>query len=104
MEAGNRAIAQNLIQQAEKIGDRLEHASKSLDSRIALLEKSKTNIAQILELQERLDKNLRSIARDGHIEVVLTEIREHLSELKPLLKQLNKPRRITLVETEDKIE
>ncbi len=95
-------IKHDFIQQTKTISFQLEQASKTLENRIQALEKCTSNISAIVDLQSSLDQSLRTLEKTAQLEQVLIEVKTYLAELKPVLQQLNKPRKITLIETDGK--
>jgi hypothetical protein len=84
------------------ISQELQKAAIALDSRIAALENCANQVARIVEFQKSLEESLRALEKTAQLEQVLEEVRLNLADLKPVLDKLNKPRRITLVEAEEK--
>ncbi|GAB4542775.1 MAG: MotA/TolQ/ExbB proton channel family protein [Pleurocapsa sp.] len=97
----NVAIANDLNQQTSAISRQLEHAAQALEQRVAALEQAANKISHLQQLQEGLERSFASLEKTAQLEQVLVGVRENLSRLQPLLQQLNKPRRITLVEQDD---
>lgn len=98
LQSNNSNVAHGLTYQAEQIRQQLEEAAMSLESRVVSLEKSSIQISKIVQLQQSLDKTVNNLEKTAQLEKVLVGVRENLSLLEPLLQQLSKPRRITLVE------
>jgi methyl-accepting chemotaxis protein len=86
----------------EQISEGLQKAATSLDSRIAALENCAAQITKIVELQRSLEQSFQTLEKTAQLEQVLGEVRINLALLKPVLENLNKPRRITLVESDEK--
>lgn len=86
----------------EEISQGLQKAAMTLESRIVALENCATQITKIVELQRSLEQGFQTLEKAPQLEQVLGEVRTNLALLKPVLENLNKPRRITLVETDDK--
>ncbi|MFM7368833.1 MAG: hypothetical protein ACKO2Z_13795 [Sphaerospermopsis kisseleviana] len=86
----------------EQISEGLQKAATSLDSRIAALENCGAQITKIVELQRSLEQSFQTLEKTAQLEQVLGEVRINLALLKPVLENLNKPRRITLVESDEK--
>jgi biopolymer transport protein ExbB/TolQ len=86
----------------EQISEGLQKAATALDSRIAALENCANQITKIVELQRSLEQSFQTLEKTAQLEQVLGEVRTNLALLKPVLENLNKPRRITLVETDEK--
>jgi DNA repair ATPase RecN len=98
----NYQINQSLNQQTETISFQLEKAAQSLENRIKSLEKCTANISALVDLEKKLDQSLQNLEKTAQLEHVLTKVEVKLAELKPVLEQLNKPRKITLIETEER--
>lgn len=94
----NVATANDLSDRTQEISHQLENAAKALENRVAALEKVTSQVSDFKSLQSSLDESLRSLEKTAQLETVLTGVRDNLGKLEPLLQQLNKPRRITLVE------
>ena len=69
-----------------------------MENRIAALEVATNKVSDLKQLQEGLERSFTSLEKTAQLEQVLVGVRETLFKLQPILKQLNKPRRITLVE------
>ncbi len=95
------AVADGFKEQALVVGYKLEAAAQALEQRISSLEKYAAQISEIDSLQRSLDDNLRNLKEKAVLESVLAEIQTSLERLRPTLDQLNKPRRILLLEQED---
>jgi chromosome segregation ATPase len=102
VKASNLTVANNLTQQADQLGLRLEQAAKALDTRIATLEQCASQVSEIAKLQQNLEQTVHSLEQTAQLEHVLVGVRESLTQLTPILEQLNRPRRITLVERDDR--
>ena len=97
----NVSLSDGLNLQSENITKQLERAALALTNRVESLEQSASKLGDIKNLQRSLDDSLRSLEKAAQLEEVLAGVRDHLAQLKPLLKQLNQPRRITLVEQDN---
>ncbi|MGQ4648826.1 MotA/TolQ/ExbB proton channel family protein [Lyngbya aestuarii] len=100
IQSGNSAVAKGLFGQAEQIAHQLEQAAAALQDRVAALEKHSAQVSEIAQLQQTLEQTLSSLEKSAQLEQLLTRVQENLAQLKPVLEQLSKPRRITLVERE----
>jgi len=100
INTGNSAVAKGLFTQAEQISNQLEQAASALQNRVAALEEYSAQVSEIAQLQQSLEQTLQSLEKSAHLEQVLMRVQENLSQLKPALEQLSKPRRITLLEQE----
>ncbi|AFZ61242.1 MotA/TolQ/ExbB proton channel family protein [Anabaena cylindrica FACHB-243] len=97
-----QSVNHNFTEHTEHISEGIQKAAMSLDSRIAALENCAVQVARIVEFQQSLEQSLQTLEKTAQLEQVLGEVRTNLALLKPVLEQLNKPRRITLVEAEEK--
>ncbi len=95
-----QTINQDFNTHTEQISEQLQKAALALDSRIASLETCATQVTKIVEFQRSLEQSFQTLEKTAQLEQVLGEVRTNLALLKPVLEQLNKPRRITLVESE----
>jgi ABC-type transporter Mla subunit MlaD len=95
-------VNHNFTAHTEQISEGLQKAAMALDSRIAALENCAAQIARIVEFQDSLEQGLHTLEKTAQLERVLGEVGANLVLLKPVLEQLNKPRRITLIESEEK--
>lgn len=94
----NVATANDLSDRTQEISKQLETAAKALEQRVAALEKASSKFSDFKNFQNSLDESLRSLEKTAQLESVLVGVRDNLGKLEPILQQLNKPRRITLVE------
>ena len=94
----NMAAAQDLNAQTQGISQQLEKAAQILETRVGSLEIATQKMSDFQLIQQGLEKSFASLEKTAQLETVLAGVRENLSQLRPILKQLNKPRRITLVE------
>ncbi|WP_036479944.1 MotA/TolQ/ExbB proton channel family protein [Myxosarcina sp. GI1] len=94
----NVATANDLSDRTQEISNQLENAAKALEHRVAALEQASSKFSDFKNLQSSLDDSLRSLEKTAQLETVLVGVRDNLGKLEPILQQLNKPRRITLVE------
>ncbi|KJH70240.1 MotA/TolQ/ExbB proton channel family protein [Aliterella atlantica] len=101
-KAGNSSVAMGLTEQAEKLCYQLEQAAKALDSRVVALEKSAVQVLEIVKLQQSLEQTVNSLEQTAQLEHVLVGVRENLAQISPVLEQLSRPRRITLVERDER--
>lgn len=97
----NLAVTQNLNTQTQGISDQLEKAARILDSRVASLESTTQKLTDFHLSQSGIEPTFASYEKTAQLEEVLKGVRDNLSQLQPLLKQLNKPRRITLLEQDN---
>ncbi|BAZ06479.1 hypothetical protein [Calothrix sp. NIES-3974] len=96
-----QSVNQNFNAHTEHITEQLQKAAMTLDSRITALENCTHEVARIVEFQRSLEQSLQSLEKTAQLERVLGEVRSNLALLRPVLEQLNKPRRITLVEADE---
>ncbi|MBD2576885.1 MotA/TolQ/ExbB proton channel family protein [Oscillatoria sp. FACHB-1406] len=97
----NSAAAEQLAEQTQQISEQLQQVTKALSNRLDSLEKCTEQVLEVARLQQNLDRSLRHLQETGQFGQTLTQIQDNLGQLKPLLKQLGKPRRITLVENDE---
>jgi biopolymer transport protein ExbB/TolQ len=95
-------VNHNFTEHTEQISEGLQKAAMALDSRIAALENCAIQVTRIVEFQKSLEQSLQTLEKTAQLKQVLGEVRTNLALLKPVLENLNKPRRITLVESEEK--
>ena len=101
LHQGNAAISQNLAEQIDMLRAQLEGATQQLDRRISLLDGDASQLEKMRQLQYTLEQNLHALNETGQLQNVLLGVRESLERLNPLISQLGKPRRITLVEKDE---
>lgn len=101
VQASHTTVANGLVQQTEEISQQLEQAAQGLQERVRSLESSLSQLSQIADLQQSLNNTLNNLEQAAQLANVMTNLQGHLAELKPVLEQLNKPRRITLVEQDN---
>ena len=101
IKAKNLAAANSLNEQATAIGKQLEQAAQALEHRVANLEQAADKISDLRDLQQGLAQSFSSLEKTAQLEHVLVGVRENLAKLQPILQQLNKPRRIMLVEQDN---
>ena len=101
IEASHTTVANGLVQQTEQISQQLEQASQGLQERVSTLQTCLAQLSEIAELQHSLDNTLKNLEQTAQLANTMTNLQEHLKVLKPVLEQLNKPRRITLVEQDN---
>ncbi|VEP12407.1 conserved membrane hypothetical protein [Hyella patelloides LEGE 07179] len=101
IKAKNNHLADGLNLQARQITKQLEQAANILENRVIALGKSASKISDLREWQASLDESLRSLEKTAKLAQVLEEVRDNLGQLRPVLNNLNKPRKITLVEQDN---
>ncbi len=94
----NIILSEGLNTQSQGISQQLEQAAKLLETRVSSLEKAADKIGEFKDMQKSLEHSLNSMEATEELKDVLDEIKNNLNLLHPVLKQLNQPRRITLVE------
>lgn len=97
----NMAVANDLNAQTQGISQQLEKAAQVLESRVSSLEVATQKMTDFQEIQQGLERSFSSLEKTAQLENVLTGVKDNLSQLQPILQQLNKPRRITLVEQDN---
>jgi biopolymer transport protein ExbB/TolQ len=101
IKAKNQSVANGLSDQTQEIRQQLEQLARVLENRVFALEQSTSKIADLQQLQHSLNNSLQSLEKAGHLEEVLVGVKDNLAQLQPLLQQMNKPRRITLIEQDN---
>ena len=94
----NMAAAKDLNAQTQGISQQLEKAAQILESRVGSLETATQRMSDFTQIQQGLERSFNSLEKTAQLEHVLSGVKDNLSQLQPILKQLNQPRRITLVE------
>ncbi len=94
----NMAAAEDLNVQTQGISEQLEKAAQILASQVGSLEVSTQKMSDFQQIQQGLERSFASLEKTAQLENVLAGIKDNLSQLQPVLKQLNQPRRITLIE------
>ena len=94
----NLAAAEDLNAQTQGISEQLEKAARILEARVGSLEVATQKMSDFQHIQQGLERSFASLEKTAQLESVLTGVKDNLNQLQPILKQLNKPRRITLVE------
>lgn len=97
----NMAAAQDLNAQTQGISQQLEKAAKILETRVGSLETATKKMSDFSLIQQGLERSFASLEKTAQLENVLSGVKDNLSQLQPILKQLNQPRRITLVEQDN---
>lgn len=98
IKSKNMAASSDLNTQTQGISEQLERAARALDSKVGSLETATLKMADFRQIQQELEKSFTSLEKTAQLENVLTAVKDHLSQLQPVLQQLNRPRRITFVE------
>lgn len=97
----NLAAAQDLNAQTQGISQQLERAAQILETRVGSLEIATKKMSDFQQIQQSLERSFASLEKTAQLENVLSGVKDNLSQLQPILKQLNQPRRITLVEQDN---
>ena len=84
-----------------EITQQLERAAMALRDQVIHLESYAEKTAEIFQVQNSLHKDLAPSLENEQLRDTLTEIRDNIAQLKPVLEGLNRPRRITLVENKE---
>lgn len=95
------AIAQQLETQSSQITQQLEQVTFALSSRVEALEECTNQILEVARLQTHLEESFKELQQTAQLDRVLKEIDSNLAQLRPVLQQLGKPRRIMLVEGDE---
>lgn len=98
----NMAVANDLNAQTQGISQQLEKAAQILETRVGSLELATQKMSDFQQIQQGLERSFASLEKTAQLENVLSGVKDNLSQLQPLLQQLNKPRRITLIEHDNK--
>ncbi len=101
IQSNNSNFSDGLSLQARQITDQLEQAASLLEGRITTLEVSANKLNDFKKWQSSLDDTVRSLEKTAKLSTVLDDLSGNLAELKPVLTNLNKPRKITLVEQDN---
>ncbi len=102
IRSNNMAAAQNLNAQTQGISQQLEKAAQILETRVSSLELATQKMSDFQQIQQGLERSFASLEKTAQLENVLAGVKDNLSQLQPILQQLNKPRTITLVEQDNR--
>ncbi|MEO1673062.1 MAG: flagellar motor protein MotA [Cyanobacteria bacterium J06631_2] len=97
----NMAAANDLNTQTQGISQQLEKAAQILETRVGSLEAATQKMSDFSLVQQGLERSFSSLEKTAQLENVLSGVKDNLSQLQPILQQLNKPRKITLVEQDN---
>jgi biopolymer transport protein ExbB/TolQ len=97
------SIASGLSLQTEQISQQLNRASSSLENRVNSLEECINKFSQLSQIQQNLEQNNNNAEQTNELKQVVREMQSTFAQFRGAIEQLNKPRRITLVE-EDNLE
>jgi biopolymer transport protein ExbB/TolQ len=92
------SIANGLQAQTEQISQQLNHASGALENRVASLEQCISKFAELAQLQQSLEQNIQANGHNGDLKQILSEMQGSFVQFRSAIEQMNKPRRITLLE------
>ncbi len=98
IKSNNTAVANDFNAQTQGISQQLENAAKVLESRVGSLEMATQKMSDFQQIQQGLERSFASLEKTAQLENVLGAVKDNLAQLQPILQQLNKPRRITIVE------
>ena len=101
IRARNLATASDLNAQTQGISQQLEQAARILENRVSSLEIAAQKMTDFQQIQQGLERSFVSLEKTAQLENVLVGVKDSLYQLQPILQQLNKPRRITLVEQDN---
>ena len=96
------AVAKDLNAQTQGISQQLENAAKVLENRVGSLELATQKMSDFQHIQQGLERSFTSLEKTAQLENVLNAVKDNLAQLQPVLRQLNKPRTITLVEQDNR--
>lgn len=94
----NTTLAQGLNSQSQEISQQLTQAARILEKKVSSLEQAAHKISEFKDIQESFDNGLLSVETTTELKNVLGEIKNNLNLIHPVLKKLNQPRKITLLE------
>lgn len=94
----NEANSQGLRATSEAIAQELNKAAISLAENVSSLESSSAKIAQLITLESHLEKIVQVLNNVVEMEKILVSLQDKITDIKPTLKDLSKPRVIRLVE------
>ncbi|MEM8828023.1 MAG: MotA/TolQ/ExbB proton channel family protein [Cyanobacteria bacterium P01_G01_bin.19] len=98
IRSNNAAAANDLNVQTQGISEQLENAARVLEGKVGSLELATQKMSDFQHIQQSLERSFISLEKTAQLENVLSAVKDNLAQLQPILLQLNKPRRITLVE------
>lgn len=100
IRSSNLETAQNLFKEANKISQNLEQTANLLETRLSSLEQATLKITEINQIREGLQNLNQSLVEVLGREKVLIDIRDNLTQLKPSLDKLSKPRIVSFMDDE----
>ena len=98
IKQNNKTVAKDLNAQTQGISQQLENAAKVLESRVGSLEIATQRMSDFQHIQQGLERSFTSLEKTAQLETVLNAVKDNLAQLQPIMQQLTKPRRITIVE------
>lgn len=101
MRSKNLSVANDLNLQTQEISQQLQKAARVLEHRVGSLEVAAQKMSDFQKIQQGLERSFASLEKTALLENVLAGVKDNLSQLQPILLQLNKPRRITIVEQDN---
>jgi len=102
IRGSNMAVAKDLNAQTQGISQQLENAAKVLENRVGSLELATQKMSDFQHIQQGLERSFTSLEKTAQLENVLNAVKDNLAQLQPILRQLNKPRTITIVEQDNR--
>lgn len=96
----NSETSYNLILQADKVSQQLGNTANLLEIRLNSLEQATLKITEVNQIKEGLQNLNNSLKEVLKTEKVLTEIKDSLTQVKPSLDKLSKPRIVSFMDDE----
>ncbi|GFE67789.1 MotA/TolQ/ExbB proton channel family protein [Chroococcus sp. FPU101] len=100
IRSSNIETVQNLLAQAAQISQNLESTSNLLENRLNSLEQATLKLTEINQIKEGLLNLNHSLIEVLESEKLLTDLKESLTQLKPSLDKLSKPRIVSFMDDE----
>lgn len=98
VQKNNEVNSQGLTEASQSISQQLNKVAVSLEEKVTSLEASSAKIAELKSLESNLGKIVEVLHNVGEIEKTLVNIQDKITDIKPTLQDLSKPRVIRLVE------
>lgn len=98
VQKNNEVNSQGLTEASQTITLQLNKIAVSLEEKVTSLEASSAKIAELKSLESNLGKIVEVLHNVGQIEKTLVNIQDKITDIKPTLQDLSKPRVIRLVE------
>ncbi|MGL5806022.1 MAG: MotA/TolQ/ExbB proton channel family protein [Xenococcaceae cyanobacterium] len=95
------AIASSLSLQTEQISKQLENASGALESRVVSLEQCINRFAELSQVQQNFPANTDPTQQVEQLKQIVSEMQSCFEQFRFAVENMNKPRRITLVEQDN---